>query len=49
MPYAPGARPNPKLLEAALGEPELLEAFARRRPWTVFADTPRSAGSAGPS
>ena len=46
MPYAPGARPNPKL---ALGEPELLEAFARRRPWTVFAGTPRSAGSAGPS
>ena len=96
MPYAPGARPNPKL---ALGEPELLEAFAahrlvallvelahaverhveppredlaelglarpgraveedvdarrgasaRSRPWTVFADTPRSAGSAGPS
>ena len=23
-------------------------ASARRRPWTVFADTPRSAGSAGP-
>ena len=28
MPYAPGARPNPKL---ALGEPVLLEAFAAHR------------------
>ena len=28
MPYAPGARPNPKL---ALGEPGLLEAFAAHR------------------